>query len=179
METQLAQAQPWETEQVWKYKVESIFFLTCGKLRVASAGGVPNQVVVPVLLGGPLSLFVWAASRQCFWNLRADVVDSRAGCGRNRQIPASGLLSPSLDGHGATLCPSGSKGELRPGRNTCVKLFHEPLSGKSFESRGQHNVFCCTKAPSRELVSVWSGSRGSPGGESPGVPSTERQGGVS
>lgn len=104
MEIQLSQAQPWETEQVWKYQVESICFLTCGKLPVASEGGDPSQLVRPVvLLGGPLSWFVWASSRQCFSSLRADVVDSGAACGQTPQIPASGLLSLSLDGHGAML----------------------------------------------------------------------------
>ena len=93
MEIQLAQAQPWETEQVWKSKVESILFLTCGKLPLASEGGVPNQLVVPVLLRGPLSWCAWASSRQCFSSLRADVTDSRAACAQNPQIPASGHLA--------------------------------------------------------------------------------------
>lgn len=72
---------------------------------MASEGGVPSQLVVPVLL----SWFVWASSGQCFSGLRADVMDSGAACGLNRQIPASGPLSLSLDGHGVILCPSGSK----------------------------------------------------------------------
>ena len=60
-----------------------------------------------------------------------------------------------------------------------MQLLHEPVSGKGFESRGQLSVFPSTKAPRREVVWVWSGSRGSPAGETPGVPSTERQVGAS
>lgn len=109
MEIQLAQAQPWATGQVWKSKVESILFLTCGKLPLAAEGGVPTQLVVPVLLRGPLSWFAWASSRPCFSSLHADVTDSRAACAQNRQIPSSGHLSLSPDGHGVMLCPFVSK----------------------------------------------------------------------
>lgn len=79
------------------------------------------------------------------------------------------------------LCPSGYKGEVRRDVNKCVKPFREPLCGKYFESRGQHNVlvFCSTKGPHREFVSVSNGTRGSPAGETPRVPSSGRQVGVS